>query len=759
MPEGKTPKKITGIYVENFKAFGPSGTTIPLGKLTLIYGPNSGGKSTILKAIASLGQTRMKKKQDPGINIDWAAEGAWFDLGNSLQVLHEGQGTKFKIGFEFEYINTGANWQKSKGEKSYWEHPEGELVSKGKVTQTWKWKLPADVPKNGCIKLFNGKESWIIHSSLHRTDEELLEFNHQTMNSKEDLTPDMVTIKGRVITVRVKSDQLFEKPRIRLRRAITIKSRLVYVFEYINYFKQTILSGIEYYEHRKGKMQLICSGERQDEPLPLWINGNHRHIHSGEGHKSNPRNSWFPRGDTNNTFFKLNFAQDTDCLVYQDCKSNNFDEAKLSMADNAIFLKMMRKYVGDEAGRLNDGGAAPQYDETDEAVNIPRGIFRPINQIENRLWDEIIDIHPNPSLERDESWKEYWPKLHDEIKQVMASWEINITPRMEQMLHRMIVDREYSRGNIGYWPSRLFRYWASAALHLNDGAEKLGESWGLLNLEKKLPQSLKAPLVQYKGDFTFTPGNWHTTVPANFSRFIIDFTELSQNIRSFVDDLDYLTGARVSPARLYSADGSHSSIGVKGQRSVANLVQKFRYNKPLLDKFNNKLSDVVNMHIHFGDVFSSFHPVENLVDIRVGRAQDEIKLLQLPDVGFGVSQVIPLIAATFYDNQTLLVEEAESNLHPAAQAKLMNVLLNSILEEGITGPSLILETHSEHFLLAVKEHLRMEGGLEDDDVSIVYVENQPGDNGSKATRINTRDGEFTTPWPRDTWGDPTNPII
>ena len=377
MPEGNTPKKITGIYVENFKAFGPSGTTIPLGKLTLIYGPNSGGKSTILKAIASLGQTRMKKKQDPGINIDWAAEGAWFDLGNSLQVLHEGQGTKFKIGFEFEYINTGANWQKSKGEKSYWEHPEGELVSKGKVTQTWKWKLPADVPKNGCIKLFNGKESWIIHSSLHRTDEELLEFNHQTMNSKEDLTPDMVTIKGRVITVRVKSDQLFEKPRIRLRRAITIKSRLVYVFEYINYFKQTILSGIEYYEHRKGKMQLICSGERQDEPLPLWINGNHRHIHSGEGHKSNPRNSWFPRGDTNNTFFKLNFAQDTDCLVYQDCKSNNFDEAKLSMADNAIFLKMMRKYVGDEAGRLNDGGAAPQYDETDEAVHLfPSNIFR-----------------------------------------------------------------------------------------------------------------------------------------------------------------------------------------------------------------------------------------------------------------------------------------------------------------------------------------------------------------------------------------------
>ena len=108
MPEGRTPKKITGIYVENFKAFGPSGTTIPLGKLTLIYGPNSGGKSTILKAIASLGQTRLKKKQDPGFDLDWATEGSWFDLGNSFQVLHKGKGEKFKIGFEFEYINTSA---------------------------------------------------------------------------------------------------------------------------------------------------------------------------------------------------------------------------------------------------------------------------------------------------------------------------------------------------------------------------------------------------------------------------------------------------------------------------------------------------------------------------------------------------------------------------------------------------------------------------------------------------------------------------
>ena len=754
--------------MENFKAFGPSGTTIPLGKLTLIYGPNSGGKSSVLKAVARVAQTRLRKKQDPGFNLDWVAVGPWFDLGNSFQVLHEGKGTKFKIGFEFEYTSSLANWQKKRGSKETWKHPEGELVSKGKATQTWRWKLPAEIPENGCIRLFNGDEWWIIQSTLHPTDEELIKFNQEAMDSHEDLTPDMVTVEGREITVRIKSDQLKIDPKIQLKRCINVKSRFVYVFEFPKgHTKRTILSGIEYYERREGKMQLIFSGEVVEDSVPVWINGNIDHIHSSHSAPQRLMDSWFPKYRENYTYMKLKWAPDTDCIVYSGCKSNNFDEMKLSMADNAIFLKMMRAYVAADEVR----GSYPSEGEREESQgsveNItPYRIWNEINQIETRLWDEIIEIHPKESSARAESWDTFWPKLHDEIRQETEKWNINITTRMKEMLSRLIVrheNNEYPRPGRGYWPSSLFRYWTSAALHLNDGVMRYSDDWQSRNLDKSVSQYSKTALIEYRDNFTFGKGNWDFTVPAAFHRHQTDIIELSQNIQRFVDGLDYLTGARMAPARLYSTDGSHSTIGVKGQRSVANLDGLFRHNQELLKKFNEKLVQVVGMEVEFHDVWSSAEIMGNLVDLRVGRPEEPFKLLQLPDVGFGVSQVLPLIASTFYDNQTLLVEEAESNLHPAAQAKLMDVLLNSILEEGTDGPSLILETHSEHFLLALQNHLRMEGGLSDDDVSIIYVENQDsnehGKTGSIATRIQTVNGEFVIPWPRDTWGDPTNPII
>ena len=98
---------ITGFFLSNFKGFGSDGCHIPLRPLTLIYGPNSGGKSTVLKGLSSISQSKAQGQVE-GSSQDWVSAGPWFDLGSENQVLHQPRGRKnpnkeFTIGFSSVY--------------------------------------------------------------------------------------------------------------------------------------------------------------------------------------------------------------------------------------------------------------------------------------------------------------------------------------------------------------------------------------------------------------------------------------------------------------------------------------------------------------------------------------------------------------------------------------------------------------------------------------------------------------------------------
>jgi predicted ATPase len=66
-------------------------------------------------------------------------------------------------------------------------------------------------------------------------------------------------------------------------------------------------------------------------------------------------------------------------------------------------------------------------------------------------------------------------------------------------------------------------------------------------------------------------------------------------------------------------------------------------------------------------------------------------------VGFGVSQVLPVLVRAFASEGSIqAMEQPEIHLHPALQAEIGDVFLHSALEHGNT---FLLETHSEHLIL------------------------------------------------------------
>ena len=100
------------------------------------------------------------------------------------------------------------------------------------------------------------------------------------------------------------------------------------------------------------------------------------------------------------------------------------------------------------------------------------------------------------------------------------------------------------------------------------------------------------------------------------------------------------------------------------------------------------------------------------------------------DVGIGVSQVLPVLVSAYASTDKLLaIEQPEIHLHPALQAELGDVFIESAFGEGRN--TFLIETHSEYLLLRIMRRMRQtsSGTLPDgvpevrpEDVMVLFVE-------------------------------------
>ncbi len=123
------------------------------------------------------------------------------------------------------------------------------------------------------------------------------------------------------------------------------------------------------------------------------------------------------------------------------------------------------------------------------------------------------------------------------------------------------------------------------------------------------------------------------------------------------------------------------------------------------------------------------------------------------DVGIGVSQVLPVLVNAYSMREKLIaIEQPEIHLHPALQAELGDVFIDSAL--GSSRNTFLLETHSEHLLLRIMRRMRetSEGKasgkpIRPADVAVLFVD--PAGATSSIVRempLNER-GELMKAWP------------
>ncbi len=182
---------------------------------------------------------------------------------------------------------------------------------------------------------------------------------------------------------------------------------------------------------------------------------------------------------------------------------------------------------------------------------------------------------------------------------------------------------------------------------------------------------------------------------------------------------------RSQPKRTYDPtrefdDPEGSDIPMRLMRIKATDEKRWQYLKGELLKFGEHSGLFQNIEVkNLGG--SMGNPFQLTVKVRGPNSN-------IIDVGYGVSQVLPILVHIFdasnsrrYSSRNLfLLQQPEVHLHPRAQAALSS-LLTSVASRGRGEPSFIVETHSDYMIDRARIEIR-KGNIRPENVSLIYLE-------------------------------------
>jgi len=198
----------------------------------------------------------------------------------------------------------------------------------------------------------------------------------------------------------------------------------------------------------------------------------------------------------------------------------------------------------------------------------------------------------------------------------------------------------------------------------------------------------------------------------------------------------YLGPLRTSPQRTYVMAGeTPQDVGLQGE-ATSSILWAARWKKALKQGVLQPA----------GAWLQRFGIAEGLELKRIGGSYFTLLLTDpttkvtanFADVGFGASQLLPAIVETLFapEGSTVIMEQPEIHLHPAAQAVLGDLFLAAVT----MGKQLIIETHSDHLVSRVMRRIG-EGNFDRNRVALYYC--NPTEAGTEVLNIEIDDfGQF-----------------
>jgi hypothetical protein len=216
-------------------------------------------------------------------------------------------------------------------------------------------------------------------------------------------------------------------------------------------------------------------------------------------------------------------------------------------------------------------------------------------------------------------------------------------------------------------------------------------------------------------------------------------SQISRRVRDEISQIDYIGPLRNFPERTYIFSGSDANtVGTRGQNLPHILFARELHHAEL-----NRLADLLELGYEIRVTQTRVRALNDVFAVRLIDKKTKIDV-GLSDVGFGVSQVLPVLLESFLSSRsTVLIEQPEIHLHPRLQASLGDVFASAV--KSSAERQFIIETHSEHIFLRLKTLIR-KGDLPANALKVLFVRRDAAGGHIRELRLDDK-GDLRDPWP------------
>lgn len=244
------------------------------------------------------------------------------------------------------------------------------------------------------------------------------------------------------------------------------------------------------------------------------------------------------------------------------------------------------------------------------------------------------------------------------------------------------------------------------------------------------------------------------TDPARRRRWF-ELHRIAHEYEVMMDSIRYLGPLREPPRRIYRFGGSRpSDLGIRGEMTMDVLLAETKAGRTIADSQGREqtLQATIARWLHQMDLVEGFR-LERIREYNLSRALVTTRSggieTPLTDVGFGVSQILPVLVLLGHadEGSVVLLEQPEIHLHPSAQSALADVFLEVVKSRRL---QIIVESHSEHLLRRIQRR-RAEGASGADAIRLFFVSGER--DGARLSDLELdRYGQIRN-WPKDFFGD------
>ena len=235
-------------------------------------------------------------------------------------------------------------------------------------------------------------------------------------------------------------------------------------------------------------------------------------------------------------------------------------------------------------------------------------------------------------------------------------------------------------------------------------------------------------------------------------------SDLELQYEEQIDRVYYLGPLRDYPRREYQWSGSRPlGVGHRGERAVDAILAS-QVDGEKIGRGRGKRQFTVEEYVAYwlkelglihNFTIKEIAPGTRLYRVKVKKFASSPEVL-ITDVGFGVSQLLPVLVLLYYvpAGSTVLLEQPEIHLHPAVQSGLADVLIDAYKVKGIQT---IVESHSEHLLRRLQRRMAEEELDPEKDIALYFCELRKGT--SKLTTLELDLFGNIQNWPEGFFGD------